>query len=65
VPNWDTNNLTELTPAAQTVKLSLPDATSVTKYVPTSGSSGTSVPITNGRVTLSLAGELTILRVAN
>jgi hypothetical protein len=63
IPNWDTVNLVELTPAAQTVKLSLPDATSVTKYVPSSGSSGTSLPIQNGRVSFSLAGELTILRV--
>jgi hypothetical protein len=65
VPNWDTTQLVEQTPAAQTIKLSLPDATSVTKYVPTSGSSGTSLPITNGRVTFELGGELTILRVAD
>jgi hypothetical protein len=63
VPNWDVNTNTELSPAAADVKISLPDATSVTKYVPSAGSSGTSVPIVNGRVTVSLAGQLAILRV--
>jgi hypothetical protein len=59
--NW--TNGQEATVSPQDVKISLPDATTVTKYVPSSGSSGTSVPIQSGRVTVSLTGELAVLRV--
>jgi hypothetical protein len=64
VPNWSTSPTPhEVTVAPQDVRISLPDATTVTKYVPSSGSSGTSVPIQSGRVTVPLTGELVVLRV--
>jgi hypothetical protein len=63
VSSWDRASQTETTPAAQDVRISLPDAATVTKYVPTQGPNGISVPLDDRRVTVPVDDELVVLRV--
>jgi hypothetical protein len=60
---WNRDQRTPLSVPAAPVRISLPTASSVSRVLPNSGSSGTALPITDRRVTVDVGADAVLLVV--